>query len=122
MLYTPTLTTEAREAALVARNREAADAANVFAEAAREYADALGRIADKPVPHGSYHDYLLLQIHNTSVHVVDNGDFAEAAAIIMFENQWDANGDPVDEFGRPYASWNPSRVHPDDPCQSKGVA
>lgn len=45
---------------------------------------------------------------------------ADHASVARDELGIDEEHNPVDEHGYPLRTFNPSRVHPDDPCQSKG--
>ena len=46
----------------------------------------------------------------------------ELAANIRHDLGIDDEGNALDENGFPLRTFDPSRVHPDDPCQSKGCA
>lgn len=66
--------------------------------------------------------HALLQFCTATIALVDDGDCRAQQGSLMDELSCDERGDPCDAFGMTPALFNPAWVHPDDPCQSKGIA
>jgi hypothetical protein len=63
-------------------------------------------------------EWALFEVCNAGIALVDDGDFLAQRESLMFELGCDCDGYPDDAP----AEFNPSMVHPDDPCQGKGWA
>lgn len=88
-----------------------------LAEAAAAFAAA--KLTD-PSERKDSTTYAWLTLCDAICRVVPDGDAAEAASQARFDLGLDEEGRPTDDFGFPLFEFNPSRVHPDDGCQSKG--
>lgn len=62
-------------------------------------------------------EWALFNACNAWIGLVDDGDTMAQRDVLMFELGCDEYGYPADAP----LSFDPARVHPDDPCQSKGV-
>jgi hypothetical protein len=92
------------------------------ADKARAIQEQAGRLAATLEKHGwrKGAQFEYLQLCNAIVDLIDDGDALAERGKLQEELRCDENGDPVDEYGFPVAQFNPSLVHPDDPCQRKG--
>lgn len=80
---------------------------------------ALGRSGGRYSTRASH---ALLQFCSATIALIDDGDCRAQRDSLMDELCCDERGDPCDAFGAAPPAFNPARVHPDDPCQSKGTA
>jgi hypothetical protein len=65
-------------------------------------------------------NWALLDFHKSLVSYCDGNDPQELLDESCNELGVDEGGNPVDENGCPVRTFNPSRVHPDDPVQAGG--
>lgn len=96
-----------------ARTAERISRARTLATALTVWADECERRMDDSTRRAMWDEFAVC---NAAIALVDDGDFLAQRESLMFELRCDEEGYPDDAP----AEFNPSMVHPDDPCQRKG--
>lgn len=104
---------------LTPRHAEHIRQAKALAKAAADYAERVALHRGQFTQSVEFSRFILT---GAIIDLIDDGNALAERESLMHELRIDEQGDPVDADGFPLASFNPSFVHPDDPCQSKGFA